>query len=160
MSSTPESSIFCDRTAGPRIRRSHSGCPCLPRRCRRDCGHHRLNACKRHHAWKQNAKPHCCNPAKRAPTMVPHSALDTVIPRVAGVSPNTCVSEWVVPAITAVSNPKSRPPSAATSVLTIRTAVTLNGAAEEAGFDSDGVGIAACIGRGTSEAWLSRPKTR
>jgi hypothetical protein len=60
--------------------------------------------------------------------IVPHRALETVIPRVAGVSANTCVSECVVPAITAVSNPKSRPPKAATSVLVTRTAVTLAGA--------------------------------
>src|SRR5438309_11544177 len=63
-------------------------------------------------------------PAKIAPSIVPHSAAETVNPSDAGDSPYRRVRSRVVPAITAVSNPSSRPPSAATMVLLIRYALS------------------------------------
>jgi hypothetical protein len=51
------------------------------------------------------------------PRIVPQRAVETVIPKVAGDRRNVSVNAWVVPAITAVSNPKRSPPSAATTVL-------------------------------------------
>src|SRR5713101_4671191 len=56
-------------------------------------------------------------PASMDPRIVPQSAAETVIPRAAGDRRNVSVSACVVPAITAVSNPKRSPPSAATTVL-------------------------------------------
>src|SRR4029077_1678039 len=55
------------------------------------------------------------------PTMVPASALDTVTPSASGERWKRSVSAWVVPEITTVSKPNSRPPSAATTVLRRRT---------------------------------------
>src|ERR1700722_7391641 len=52
-----------------------------------------------------------------APKMVPIRALETVMPTRVALRENTVVSCEVAPAITAVSNPKSNPPSAATAVL-------------------------------------------
>src|SRR5258708_1078427 len=57
------------------------------------------------------------SPARMDPKMVPQSAAETVIPKAAGDRWNVSVSAWVVPAITAVSNPKRSPPSDATRVL-------------------------------------------
>ena len=51
------------------------------------------------------------------PMIVPTRALATVNPRVKLVSWKTSVSASVVPEMTAVSKPKSRPPSEATIVL-------------------------------------------
>src|ERR1035437_7483883 len=59
-------------------------------------------------------------PPNMAPRMVPQSAADTVNPSSAGLSENLVVSAAVVPAITAVSNPNSSPPSAATTELLVR----------------------------------------
>src|SRR5215470_6394476 len=55
--------------------------------------------------------------ARSAPATVPQSAMDTVMPSRLGVRSKVVVSAAVAPAITAVSNPKSRPPRAATTVL-------------------------------------------
>src|ERR1700722_17000057 len=52
-----------------------------------------------------------------APKMVPIRALETVMPTRVALRENTVVSCELAPAITAVSNPKSSPPSAATAVL-------------------------------------------
>jgi hypothetical protein len=46
--------------------------------------------------------------------------METVTPSVCGVSAKTCVNCCVVPEMTAVSKPNSRPPSAPTTVLRIR----------------------------------------
>src|SRR5881275_2681415 len=56
-------------------------------------------------------------PAVAAPMIVPQSALETVKPSAPGERPYVVVSACVVPAMTAVSKPNSRPPSAATTVL-------------------------------------------
>ena len=56
-------------------------------------------------------------PANNAPTMVPHSALATVKPSARSERWKVSVRARVVPAMTAVSNPNSKPPSAATTVL-------------------------------------------
>src|SRR5271168_1375525 len=56
-------------------------------------------------------------PALMAPTTVPASPMKTVRPSVKEVRLYTTVSCWVVPAITAVSKPNNRPPSAPTIVL-------------------------------------------
>jgi len=55
-------------------------------------------------------------PAVNAPTIVPISALATVNPSHPADSPNTLLSQSVVPEMTAVSNPNSKPPNAATTV--------------------------------------------
>src|SRR6476620_11151068 len=55
--------------------------------------------------------------ASNEPNTVPQSATDTVIPRPLGESWNAVVSSAVAPAMTAVSNPNSKPPRAATTVL-------------------------------------------
>ena len=77
--------------------------------------------------------------------IVPTSALATVNPRVKLVSRKTSVSASVVPEMTAVSNPKSRPPSEATIVLKRRVAESEPAAApfatEPAG---SGPGAAVC----------------
>ena len=54
--------------------------------------------------------------------MVPARALETVTPSASGERWKSSVSAWVVPEMTTVSKPKSNPPSAATTVLRIRTA--------------------------------------
>ena len=51
--------------------------------------------------------------------MVPTSALATVMPRLQGERCQVFVSAAVVPEITTVSKPNSRPPRAATTVLRI-----------------------------------------
>src|SRR5208337_2669040 len=56
-------------------------------------------------------------PASMAPNTVPKSALKTVNPSDQGESWNVTRKAPMVPAITAVSNPNSRPPKAATTVL-------------------------------------------
>ena len=56
-------------------------------------------------------------PATNAPAMVPISAIATVKPRPLSERWNTALSASVVPEITAVSNPKIRPPSEATIAL-------------------------------------------
>src|SRR5437879_8815220 len=48
--------------------------------------------------------------ANMDPRIVPHSATETVSPKAAGESVKVSVSACVVPAMTAVSNPKSKPP--------------------------------------------------
>src|SRR5579864_2307196 len=58
--------------------------------------------------------------AVSAPTTVPQRAMETVRPRPPGVSWKALVNALVAPAITAVSKPKRRPPSAATTVLLMR----------------------------------------
>ena len=63
-------------------------------------------------------------PASIAPTMVPQSAIETVSPSDAAESWYSNVRACVVPAITAVSNPNSRPPRAATTVLLSRHALS------------------------------------
>src|SRR3989442_790640 len=63
-------------------------------------------------------------PASIAPTMVPQSAIETVSPRDAAESWYSNVRACVVPAITAVSNPNSRPPRPATTVLLSRHALS------------------------------------
>src|SRR5271169_4957234 len=55
-----------------------------------------------------------------APATVPHSAMATVSPRDPGDRWYVLLRSAVVPAMTAVSNPNKRPPSAATTVLRIR----------------------------------------
>src|SRR5579862_2002030 len=62
------------------------------------------------------------NPASMAPTTVPQIAIETVIPRLFDDRLKTCDSWPVVPEMTAVSNPNSRPPRAATTVLFNKTA--------------------------------------
>ena len=57
------------------------------------------------------------SPANKAPTIVPQRAIATVSPSVEGESLNNSVNALVTPAITAVSNPKRRPPRPATAVL-------------------------------------------
>lgn len=52
-----------------------------------------------------------------APRMVPYRALATVMPRAVGERAKVVVRARVAPAMTAVSKPKSSPPSAATTVL-------------------------------------------
>src|SRR5579883_1492013 len=84
-------------------------------------------------------------PASPAPMIVPQSAQDTVTPSVAGLRWKTWVSAWVVPAMTAVSKPKSRPPRAATRVLITSTAVIFTGAASWSVSDSSGVCETVCI---------------
>src|SRR5690348_1618059 len=59
-------------------------------------------------------------PTVMAPRMVPINALATVKPSVNGVRANVSLSQSVVPEITAVSKPNSRPPNDATSVLNKR----------------------------------------
>src|SRR5215472_17230767 len=59
-------------------------------------------------------------PAPSDPKTVPHNALETVTPSIAGDSENVSLSAFVVPAMTAVSNPKSSPPNAPTSALRSR----------------------------------------
>ena len=56
------------------------------------------------------------------PRTVPTKAPETVTPSNPGERANLSLRARVVPAITAVSNPKSRPPSAATSELWARKA--------------------------------------
>src|SRR5439155_19162465 len=51
------------------------------------------------------------------PLTLPHCALATVVPSIGGVSPYVSVRARVVPAMTAVSKPKSKPPRAATTEL-------------------------------------------
>src|SRR5579863_861535 len=58
-------------------------------------------------------------PAHMAPITVPNSAMNTVTPLVHAVRWYKVVSDCSVPAITAVSKPKSRPPSAPTKVALI-----------------------------------------
>src|SRR5580698_10306027 len=58
--------------------------------------------------------------APNEPTTVPHSALETVMPSINGDSANVALSALVAPAMTAVSNPKSSPPNAATRELRSR----------------------------------------
>src|ERR1700734_2064161 len=55
--------------------------------------------------------------ASIAPKIVPMSALETVMPNCVGSREKAAVSCAVAPEMTAVSNPKSNPPSAATAVL-------------------------------------------
>src|SRR5207344_335209 len=55
--------------------------------------------------------------ASNEPKTVPQSATDTVIPSPLGESWNAAVRAAVAPAMTAVSNPNSKPPRAATTVL-------------------------------------------
>ena len=50
------------------------------------------------------------------PSTVPHKATDTVMPRVESVRLKNCVIYFVVPEITAVSNPKRKLPRADTIV--------------------------------------------
>src|ERR1700722_9664139 len=61
------------------------------------------------------------NPASMAPTTVPQIAIETVIPKLFEDRWKTCESWPVVPEMTAVSNPNSRPPKAATTVLFNKT---------------------------------------
>src|SRR5580700_1442191 len=61
-------------------------------------------------------------PASMAPTTVPQIAMETVMPRLFDDRWKTCDSWPVVPEMTAVSNPNSRPPKAATTVLFNKTA--------------------------------------
>src|SRR6266513_3877335 len=56
-------------------------------------------------------------PANRDPRTVPQRAEETVIPSANGDKRKVSVRAWVVPEMTAVSNPKRRPPRAATIVL-------------------------------------------
>src|SRR5580698_7273282 len=51
-------------------------------------------------------------PADMAPITVPQRAMDTVKPRLTGLREKYSERVCVVPAITAVSNPNKRPPSA------------------------------------------------
>src|SRR3954471_23548487 len=67
------------------------------------------------------------NPAVAAPMIVPHSALETVKPSAPGERPYVVLNARVVPAITAVSKPNSRPPSAATIVLFSRVRLSFRG---------------------------------
>src|SRR5436309_2809247 len=60
------------------------------------------------------------NPARSEPITVPQRPLATVIRNNFGESWEFCVRAAVVPEITAVSNPKRRPPRAATMVLLTR----------------------------------------
>ena len=55
-------------------------------------------------------------PANIAPMTVPINALETVKPKLTAAECENCVSMCVVPAMTAVSKPKSRPPRAPTNV--------------------------------------------
>ena len=64
-------------------------------------------------------------PENMAPIIVPSSAIDTVKPSSFAVRLKTWVSCCVVPAMTAVSNPKSKPPSAPTTMLRINKALSL-----------------------------------
>src|SRR5688572_1731810 len=59
-------------------------------------------------------------PANSAPTSVPQSALETVMPRAAGDSPNSARKSAVTPAITAVSKPNISPARAAETTLPSR----------------------------------------
>src|SRR6202035_5610466 len=61
-------------------------------------------------------------PASMAPTTVPQIAMETVMPRLFEDRLKTCDSWPVVPEMTAVSNPNSKPPKAATTVLFNKTA--------------------------------------
>jgi hypothetical protein len=56
-------------------------------------------------------------PTISEPMIVPINALETVNPHWPPLSPNTALSAFSVPEITAVSKPNRKPPSAATSVL-------------------------------------------
>ncbi len=58
--------------------------------------------------------------APNEPRTVPNSALETVMPSVSGESANVSLSAFVTPDMTAVSNPKSSPPKAATRELRSR----------------------------------------
>src|SRR5215468_12079928 len=62
--------------------------------------------------------------ASNAPTTVPHSAIETVMPSRLGDRSKVLVSAAVAPAMTAVSKPNSRPPSAATTVLFTRVVLS------------------------------------
>src|ERR1700761_5897671 len=64
-------------------------------------------------------------PASDAPRIVPNSATATVKPNPQPDSVKVFFNPAVVPEITAVSKPNSRPPSAATTVLLMRVAVIL-----------------------------------
>src|SRR5271157_4451709 len=64
-------------------------------------------------------------PENMAPMTVPESAMKTVTPNSKAERWKTWVSCCVVPAMTAVSNPKSSPPSAPTMMLLMSSALSL-----------------------------------
>ena len=70
-------------------------------------------------ALKQRRRPYRSLgvPAPNEPRTVPHNALETVIPSVAGESANVSLSALVAPEMTAVSKPKRSPPKPATREL-------------------------------------------